>query len=186
MPGSEKLLKEMEFHGTLGLTDAERQNIYNLARRQQAGETRGALQDTMAVMGGRGFHAGESGIADTVLGQIRGEGAERMGRLSSELAADEAQRRAEQQATEKQLQISALTGAGQIEASKAQASAASAAARMNAQVARERLAWEQERYKEYEFPFQQQQSAWDNLFNMYGMQYGAQEQGWDRYADMLG
>ena len=180
-----KMLKDLEFGGTLGLSEGERQNIYNLSKRHQAGETRAATDQMVSAMGGRGFKAGESGIADTAIGKIQSEGAERLGRLSSELAANEAKLRGEQKLAEGGLQVSALTGAASAEAAEAQAAAARAAARMSQEVQLQRLDWEQEKFKDFTFPMQQQENAWDKMFGMYGMMNQQQNTDWDRYAGML-
>jgi len=180
-----KMLKDLEFGGTLGLSGAERSNIYNLARRQQAGQSRASTDNMISAMGGRGFKAGESGIADTAIGKIQGEANERMGALSSELAANEAKLRGEQKSAEGQLRVSALSGAASAEAAEAQAAAARAAARMSQEVQLQRLDWEQEKFKDFTFPMQQQGMAWDNMFNMYGMMNKQQNTDYDRWSDML-
>ena len=186
MAKASKMLKELEFGGTLGLSGAERQNIMNLARRQQSGQTKAATDQMMTAMGGRGFQAGSSGIADTAIGKIQSEGAERLGALSSEMAANEAKLRGEQKSAEGQLQVGALSAAASAESQAAMASAQRAAARMSQEVARERLGWEQEKFKDFQFPMQQQNQAWDNMFSMYGMMNQQQNSDWDRYSDMLG
>ena len=113
------------------------------------------------------------------------QGAERMGGLASELAANEAKLRGEQELATSGLRVQALTGAGQIEAAHAQASAMGGAGRAAAKLGEQRLAWEKEKFKEYQFPMQQQDQAWSNMFSLYGMQNEQQNRDWDRYADML-
>ncbi|MBW1975266.1 MAG: hypothetical protein JRI45_06810 [Deltaproteobacteria bacterium] len=171
--------------GLVGLRGAERQNIYNLARRQIQGGARAEAEQMRTLMGGRGFRAGESGIADTAIQQALRAGTERLGALSGQLAAEEAQRRSQERLQLAGLNLQRMTGAGQIGAQFAQAGAQRAAARMAQETALKRLGWEKERFKEYEYPYQQQTDAWKRLQWLYGSMLGQQAQDWDRYAGGL-
>ena len=64
-----------------GTTDYQ-QAMYNLARGQIQGQTRTEAEQMKGLMGGRGFRAGESGIADTAIGNILRGGSERLGAQS--------------------------------------------------------------------------------------------------------
>lgn len=77
----------------IGLSDQERQAILNQQRANIMGTTK-ALQDQAGdAMAGRGYHAGDSGIADTAIGQIGRQGIEQYGQAASNLAIDEAKNR---------------------------------------------------------------------------------------------
>lgn len=89
----------------VGLTDVERQGILNQARGNIMGTTQGLMDTSREAMGGRGFRAGESGIADTALAQIGRSGTEQMGQVATNLALSEAQNRPAQR-------LANLTAAG--------------------------------------------------------------------------
>ena len=90
------------------------QQRYNIARGQIQSGTRTAMEQAKTYMGGRGFRGGESGIADTALGQIATGGAERLGRAGLEIGESEAARRHQYEQLDLQRKLSggqlALTG----------------------------------------------------------------------------
>ena len=163
----------------VGLTDQERSAIYGLGRQQIQGATRTSAEQLRTAMGGQGFRAGESGIADTALANIYRGGAEQLAQYSGNLAAQEAQNRFSQRLGIEQLMSNRLgTGAGilgSLRGAQMQAGATTAAARMAANTAADRLSWEKERFKEYTFPWEQEQGTWGNLMQMYGMQQQGQQ-----------
>ena len=63
----EEQLKTPIRGGAVGMTGAESAAKYGLARRQIQGATKTAMEQTKSAMGGKGFRAGESGIADTAM-----------------------------------------------------------------------------------------------------------------------
>ena len=71
------------------------QQRFNLARGGIQSATRTALEQAKTYMGGRGFRAGESGIADAPISAIATKGAERLSRAGLEIGESEAARRAE-------------------------------------------------------------------------------------------
>jgi len=180
-----KQLKQPITQGQIGLGRGERENVYGLARRQIQGGTKTAMEQMRTSMGGRGFRAGESGIADTAMGTIASEGAERLGKFASEQAASEAMRRSEEKMGIAGLNVQRATGAGQIGASYAQAGAARASARYGAETAANRLDWEREKFKEYEMPYAQEQDAWKRMMDLYGSQTRGQDEAWGRYGSYL-
>ena len=60
--------------------------MYNLAREQISGQTAADQEYARTQLGGRGFRAGESGIANRALMDIRRGGAERLGTESRKMA----------------------------------------------------------------------------------------------------
>jgi len=168
--------------GAVGMTGAESAAKYGLARRQIQGGTKAAMEQAKAAMGGRGFRAGESGIADTAMASIASQGAERLGAAATEQALAETQRIDQLRAQQAGLNVQRATGAGQIGVGFAQAGAQRAAARMAQETAANRLAWEQEKFKEYQYPYQQQQDAWSRLMQLYGSQTAGQDRAWGQYG----
>lgn len=69
------------------------QQRYNIARGQIQGGTRTALEQMKTFMGGRGFRAGEAGIADAPLTGVATRGQELLSRASTEIATSEAERK---------------------------------------------------------------------------------------------
>lgn len=67
-------------------TEEYQQGMYNLAREQVSGQTAADVEYARTELGGRGFKAGESGIANRALMNIRRGGAERLGTESRKMA----------------------------------------------------------------------------------------------------
>ena len=97
-----------------GRTTKELQGIYNLGRTQIQGATQAGLGMARGFMGGRGFRGGESGLADTAMGQIIRGGQQNLAGLSAQTSIDEANRRFSEQSTLAQLNLSRLLGGGQM------------------------------------------------------------------------
>ena len=71
------------------------QQRFNLARGGIQSATRTALEQAKSYMGGKGFRAGESGIADAPISAIATKGAETLSRAGLEIGESEAAKRAE-------------------------------------------------------------------------------------------
>jgi len=93
----------------IGYEDRSQQR-YNIARGQIQSGTRTAMEQAKTYMGGRGFRGGESGIADTALGQIATGGAQRLSQAGLEIGESEAARR---QQTE-MMNLQRMLGGGQL------------------------------------------------------------------------
>ena len=98
----------------IGLSDEERQGIYNLARRQSQGATNAAASELEQKLGTKGFRAGESGIADTALGQLYSKGAESLGQFGQKAALSEAENRFGQNMELSNANLNRLTAGGQL------------------------------------------------------------------------
>jgi len=67
-------------------TEDYQQGMYNLAREQISGQTAADTEYARTQLGGKGLRAGESGIANKALMNIRREGSERLGTESRKMA----------------------------------------------------------------------------------------------------
>ena len=92
-------LKHSIYSLPLGTTTRERQNIYNLGQEQVAGATKTAMEQMREALGSKGFRAGESGMADSILGGIAKQGLAETSKLTREMTAEEARRRFEESIT---------------------------------------------------------------------------------------
>lgn len=183
MNWQEKLAKPVQIK--TGISEIERKRIYGLGRRQAAGAQRASMERMREMMGGKGFRMGESGIADTAMGEMASRGAEQLGGMAQEQALSERQRRFEEASTAAGITTQRLQAGMQGKVGLAQAGSAAAAARVRAEFDREQLAWQKEQYGQ-EFGYRGEQSALDRMMDMYRMQYGSQESAYDRYAGMYG
>lgn len=86
------------------------QSRYNIARGQIQGGTRTAMEQMKTYMGGRGFRGGESGFADTALGQIATGGAQRLSQAGLEIGESEAAQRQEYD----RMNLQRMLGGGQL------------------------------------------------------------------------
>lgn len=154
-----------------GLTDEERQRIYNLNRRQIQGATNAAAGELERSLSGRGFRGGESGIADTALAGVHMAGAERLGQASTQLAMEEAKRRGD-----------FMLGAGNLEAAwkNAQAQQTAAGAQSRA------VDWSKQKFTQYEFPWEQEQAANADLWRYLQMMSGSQQEVYAPYWNAVG
>jgi hypothetical protein len=163
------------------LSDTERRQMFNLARRQSAGALNTGLSTLRSELGGHGFRGGESGIADSALANLVRSNQEALSQEGTKIAMDEAQRR-ERLA---ELGQNRLLGAGglsaQLESIAAQRAAASGANKNAAA----QLAWEKERFGQ-EFPWEQEQSRMTMLSNLLGEMGQSQQQVYAPYWDALG
>ncbi len=166
----------------IGLTEDERQGIYNLGRRQMQGAYNTAAETMREKMGGRGFRAGDSGVADTAVGQIISQGAERLGAYGQEIAVGEAKNRFQQKATIAQLNQQRLLGAGGLENQANQIAASSAAARAAQKLASKRFRFDKRRWRN-EFGASQQQQQFTNFYNIWRSQMGDQSDVWNQWGD---
>lgn len=88
------------------------QQRYNLMRGQIQGATRTGMEQMRTMMGGRGFRAGEAGIADVPIMQIAQRGQEQLGRGALGLAAEEARIAPELGLREAGLNLQRILGGG--------------------------------------------------------------------------
>lgn len=182
-------LKTATRGGAIGLTGAESAAKYGLARRQIQGGTKAAMEQAKSQMGGAGFRAGESGIADAVMASIASSGAERLGAAATGQAVSEIERMDALRAQQSGQNLQRLTGAGQIGVGFAQAAAQRSAASASARSAAERLAWDTRKYEEYthpayeeQFQFSKEQDAFSRLQWLYGSQAQGQDRAWGEYG----
>lgn len=89
---------------------SQQQQRYDLAREQIQRGTKLEAEQMRRYMGGRGFRAGESGLADTALGGVFRGGAERLSQASRAISQDEAARKAQYD----QMNLQRMLGAGQL------------------------------------------------------------------------
>lgn len=75
---------------TAGMAEADWRNMTNLARRSAQSSWGAGAESLKRDLGGSGFRAGESGIADSALGQYYGQQAESLGQTTSGMAVEEA------------------------------------------------------------------------------------------------
>jgi len=98
----------------VGSSEQERAGVYNLARRQIQGATKTAMDQMGEKLGARGWKAGDSGIADAILGKIAMEGAEKLGQESSKIAMNEVNNRFSQGMQLEGLDLAKLQAGGQM------------------------------------------------------------------------
>lgn len=98
----------------VGLGERERQQIYNQARGQIQGATRTGMEQMREMMGGRGFRAGESGIADTAIGGVAQAGRQGLQNVSQNIAISEAQNRFAQNMALNQANLQRMGVGGQM------------------------------------------------------------------------
>lgn len=180
MPDYMKLLAQ-PIKAKTGLSDIERRGIYNLGRRQIQGATKTAMEQMRTQLGGRGFRAGESGIADTALGQIASQGAERLGAFATQTALEERKRRFEEAAQLGGLNVQRMAAGAGLQGQLAQAGATRSAAGMALEGRMAELEFAKERFGQ-EFAYTKEQQSLQNMMDMWRMQQGAQGTAWDRYA----
>lgn len=77
----------------IGLSPEERQRIYNQARLNFTGAMRQGVGEATGLMGGQGFVPGQSGRADTAIGQVYNKGLADLGTVMQGIATSEAQNR---------------------------------------------------------------------------------------------
>jgi hypothetical protein len=96
-----------------GLTAPWYQQAFNRMRGQIQTGTKTNLEQMQKYTGGRGFRPGESGMADTLMGGVARQGAERLASGSGELAAHQLERGFGQKLSLEQLNLQRkLGGAG--------------------------------------------------------------------------
>jgi len=159
----------------IGLSEQERQSIYNLARRQNQSATNAAAEEMLGAMGGRGFRAGDSGIADTAIGKIYGEGAERLGQVGTQTAIEEAKDRFAQNAQLANLNLQRLQGGGSLAAQLKQAQLAGAQLGLSRdQMEQQQRQWEDELgLKRDQFGFDK--TKWADEYGLANQQFGLSE-----------
>lgn len=180
----------------VGLSDRERQQIYNLGRSQTQGATKAMMGEMSGLMTRRGFRAGESGIADTAIGKIAMQGQQQLGDYARQIAVEEAQNRFAQKAQLAQLNLSRLTGGGQLQLGFDQLAAQRAAQASAGRRAQEALKWEKNRWNRQfkweknkwnkSFQYGQERDTTGDMFNLMGMMYGQQQQRYAPYYGALG
>jgi hypothetical protein len=153
----------------IGLSPAELQDVYNSARLQTQGSTNAAAEEMIAAMGGRGFAPGESGIADSAVGKILGEGANRLGQFSMNQAINERNKRFEENMALNSANLQRM-GIGSDLASKMAATAASRAASAGSLA----LGHEQ-------LDYQKESQTMNDLMQYMGMMQGSQQNAWAPY-----
>lgn len=97
-----------------GLSDRDRQGIYNLARRQQQGAVKTAMQSMQDKLGTAGWKVGDSGIADSIMAKMAMQGSEQLGQSAQQIALNERDRRFQEALGLGNLNLSRNLGAGSI------------------------------------------------------------------------
>lgn len=175
----------------IGLSNRERQGIYNLSREQIQGSTRAAAEGAKEIMGGRGFIPGKSGIADTAIGQILSRGQQQLGGTARDIALQEARNRFNQNMAVQGLNLQrAGVGFGAIgnlsasaareKAAQLQAEAQRYAVQASQAGSQAQLGWQKEKFGQT-FQFQQEQAATNNLFRLLGLENQSQQNRYQPY-----
>ena len=86
-------LKHSPYDLPVGLSGRETQDVINLGRENIQSSTDIAMEQMREKLGSKGFRAGESGIADTILGGIAKEGQKQLSTFSKETTMNERMRR---------------------------------------------------------------------------------------------
>lgn len=94
----------------VGSTALEKADIYNQGRSTIQGSTNAAAEAMREAMGGRGFTAGDSGIADRRLAGIYQEGQGQLGKLASDIAVNDINTRFSQGMDLNRLNLDRLMG----------------------------------------------------------------------------
>ncbi len=81
------------FSTPIGTSERERTDIFNVGRGQIQTSTDVAMEQMRELLGSKGFRAGESGIADTLLGGIAKEGQRTLSQFGKEISIEESRRR---------------------------------------------------------------------------------------------
>ena len=84
-----KGLKHSMYDVPIGTSERERTDIFNVGRGQIQTSTDIAMEQMRELLGSRGFRAGESGIADTILGGIAKEGQRTLSQFGKEISIEE-------------------------------------------------------------------------------------------------
>jgi hypothetical protein len=163
------------------LSDAERQRMFNLARRQSAGAMGAGMETLKEQLGGRGFRVGESGAADTAMGKYILGSQEALSQQGTEIATDEAKRRAELAG----LNIQRLTGAGGLQVQQNAVEAQKAAAGAQARLGQSQLEWEKNKFSQT-FPWEKEQAQMGWLQNLLGMMGQSQQDVYAPYWNAIG
>lgn len=88
-----KGLKHSMYNIPIGTSERERTDIFNVGRGQIQTSTDVAMEQMRELLGSKGFRAGESGIADTLLGGIAKEGQKTLSQFAKEQTIEESRRR---------------------------------------------------------------------------------------------
>jgi hypothetical protein len=156
----------------------EQQQMFNLARRQGQGATNALASEMENKMSGRGFRGGESGIADTAIGDIYSRGAEALGAAAEQGGVD-----LEKQARE--LNLSRALGGGGLQAQFDQM------AQQNEQFG-QNLGWEKNKFgqtldfSKTQQDWQQQQDLMNMMFGLNQYMGNEQQQVWSPYYNAIG
>jgi len=164
-------LQRLETPIEAGRSTGDLQKQYNLMRNQIQGATPAMAETLRAQLGGRGFRVGESGFADTPMAQMLTAGQRNLSEAASNIYLDEAKGAREMAG----LNLQRLLGAGGLEVQSQAAGAQAHAAKLAADTAAQRLAWEKEQWGQ-EFPWQQERASMGDLFGMMGMMGSSQQQ----------
>jgi len=164
-----------------GLSKGDMQREYNQMRQQIQGGT-GAMAESMKEqLAGRGFRVGESGAADTALGNIFTQGGANLAKAGTDVYLDEARRKQDLAG----MNLNRLLGAGGLEAQDA-------ASRRAAGIAGGQLDWEKEKFGQV-FPWEKEQAAFgqeQTMMNQYmnylAMMQGSQEDEYGAYRGAKG
>ena len=100
--------------GQVGYTGTEEQQMFNRMRERIQGGTKLGMEQMKTYMGGKGFHGGESGIADTALGQIAQKGQEELAGASRDVALAGAEKRFQDQMQLANLNLQRILGGAGI------------------------------------------------------------------------
>ena len=167
-------MKQLETPIEAGLSKGDLQTQYNQMRKQIQGGWGAGTEALKGQLGQRGFRVGESGVADTALAGLYGEGARALSTGAENIYLDEAKRRQDLAG----LNLQRMLGAGGLEAQQA-ATGASAGA------SADRLAWEKEQFGQT-FPWQKEQQTTQQLFDLMAMMVGSQQEAYAPYMSAIG
>ena len=185
----------------LGRTEQERNNIYNLAKTQQAGGNQAAMNSALEALGRSGLR--DSGFADTAVANIARAGESQMGQTAAQIAQDEVNRRAQEGLDLANLNTTRAGVAGNLGAQaggiiQGQTNTGIAAGNLGLSIenARKLNTLSEEEFQaqmglsKAQFLEQQQQNQFGNAFNMaqLGEQQNEFQQGhyWDLVSKGLG
>jgi hypothetical protein len=160
----------------IGLSERDRQGIYNLARKQVQGGWGAAAETLKGQLAGRGFRVGETGFADVPLAQMYSQGVEQLGNVGRDIALEERKRRFEENQALASLNLQRSLGAGGI---AAQREATGAAAGTSAN----QLAWDKEKYAQ-QLAWDKESQALSQLLGLYGGMMGEEEDVYAPYYDV--
>jgi len=174
-------LSKLEAPIEAGLSEGDLQKQYNQMRNQIQGGWNAGLDTLTGTMAKYGFRPGESGRADSAVGQFLTSGSQALSKGATDVYLNEAANRNKLA----EMNLNRLLGAGGLEVQNRAAGAAGAGARASRDIAEQQLAWEKEKWGQ-QFPWEQEQAATGQLFDLMGMMQGSQQQAYAPYWGAMG